>query len=235
MALKKVDESLFVTDESTSTSVWLDDLFLIDPKDKGYQAHLRCQRKKILLLVDGYGTHFNSPLGWIYLPMVARVVKENAELIAAIIFSGAVTEANSSPYISEAYLMCEYIRRYIKDNGIQTECVLILNDDAFTSFDNSRGMSTRIKEVFTVLGLCQEDVRIIHCCEATRAWKVVEFDRKFMLPFVESIDDITVKPASWERESPMSLSLFLIDWLMVHVRYFAKMMSAWRQFTSRWK
>lgn len=44
--------------------------------------------------------------------------------------------------------------------------------------------------------------RIVIFCEATRSANVMQLARAFLLPFVKTIDDITLETGSWERADP---------------------------------
>lgn len=47
-----------------------------------------------------------------------------------------------------------------------------------------------------------KSTRIVIFCEATRSANVVQLARAFLLPFVKTIDDITLETGSWERADP---------------------------------
>lgn len=47
-----------------------------------------------------------------------------------------------------------------------------------------------------------KSTRIIIFCEATRSANVMQLARAFLLPFVKTIDDITLETGSWERADP---------------------------------
>lgn len=52
-------------------------------------------------------------------------------------------------------------------------------------------------EIFSI-----KQTRIIIFCEATRSANVMQLARAFLLPFVKTIDDITLETGSWERADP---------------------------------
>ena len=175
--------------------------------------------KKIILIVNGYGCHLNTPLGHIYLPKVVRFIDENFEQIMKVIFTGGFTQHETAPGISEARLMADYIRTHSKcAPDIIVEC------DSYTTHENIYNSEACIWEVhlyeFLQNGKPWPDVRIVVFCEALRTASVIMLSRRFLLQYVDSIDDIMVETASWERLDPMRFwwKMFL-DWLDLKYRW----------------
>lgn len=179
--------------------------------------------KYIILVVNGYGCHLDTPLGRIYLPRVAKLIREHHQLILAIILCGGFTQRKSAPGISEAALMKTYLKDYVP---YQILPLIITEEDSYTSYDNSEKAALKIFNVLWKLhpglGDITPNLRIVNFCEATRSANVIMLDRHFMLKFVESIDDITVETASWERADPFKQAGNLIyNKLALHFPYFA--------------
>ncbi len=202
------------------------------------------KHKKIILIVNGYGCHIDTPLGWEYLPKVARFIKENMGNILGIIFCGGYTQRLSAPMMSEAKLMHSNLRNvgllgwayriassrhgwvswYMPDLRIIPSDILlpdiIIESGSYTSFENSKMAAKIIPDLLAYDSpeeyFRKEDIRIVHFCEATRAANVIMLDRHFMIEFVESIDDITVETGSWERANPIKQAGNLIhNWLAI--------------------
>ncbi|HZZ99198.1 MAG TPA: hypothetical protein VFK07_00610 [Candidatus Paceibacterota bacterium] len=157
--------------------------------------------KKIILIVNGYGCHLDTPLGRIYLPKVVKYIKENYEQIGAVIFSGGYTQKKTARDISEALLMANYVKAKLGDIRLP---VYRMQEVAYTSYDNTFYAALGIEDIRNILGVDPQakDIRIVHFCEAQRAPLVDMLDRHFLIRFVESIDDITIETASWERADP---------------------------------
>ena len=156
--------------------------------------------KKIVFIVNGYGCHLDTPLGSVYLPLMVRFIAENWGMLVAVIFSGGFTQCKTRPGFSEARVMADYAW---KNMGLSAQPEnWHLEEDAYTSLENSQKSASKIIQILGHRGLTYYDIRIVHGCEATRAANVVMLDRHFMRNLVESIDDITVETASWERADP---------------------------------
>lgn len=54
----------------------------------------------------------------------------------------------------------------------------------------------------TPYGFPYESTKITIGCEATRSANVMMLARHFLLPFVKTIDDMTLETDSWERADP---------------------------------
>ncbi len=74
---------------------------------------------------------------------------------------------------------------------------VFIENDSFTTLENIKNASEIIRRQ-----ICIADNRITIFCEATRSANVVMLARHFMGDLVDSIDDITVETASWERADP---------------------------------
>lgn len=149
--------------------------------DKGY-----------IVVVCGYGCHLDTPLRP-YLDRVFRFIQD--EHPNAVIFCGGFTQHKTAPGVSEAALM----RNYVCPEGLPFLRV-IAEDGSYTTHDNIKMASRIIRECLCVNE--NNTARITIFCEATRAANVVMLTRHFMGDLVESIDDITVETASWERADP---------------------------------
>ncbi|GEM_PF-1977505 len=170
------------------------DLFRINENNPEYWWFRRRQEKDIILLVNGYGCHFDSPLGWIYLPEVVRFIDENFYRIRLVIPLGGFTQRETAPGISEAGLMAEYLRARCKNIPL-----ILVEDGSYTTYGNSQKGAEKIEENGPI---DKSKTIIVHFCEATRAANVVMLDRHFLLHLVQTIDDIIVRTASWEKANP---------------------------------
>lgn len=154
--------------------------------------------------MNGYGCHSDTPLGWTYLPkIVCFIQKQRPDYI---ILCGGFTQRKSAPGVSEARLMFDFI-----DSHYSGALGFILEEDSYTSLENIRNAAQRIRE------RGDRRVEITIFCEATRALSVVWLARRFMSDLVESIDDIIVETASWERADP-----FKQVWKMIYNRFAAR-------------
>lgn len=184
--------------------------------------------KKIILVVNGYGCHLDTPLGWVYLPKVLRFIEEHYTEIFLVVFCGGETQKKTAPGISEAQLMYNWIiTRLQRDRKCSEEEILeqiqfAIEHESYTSFENSRlAAKDYINPAMLFHEAVPSDVYIVHFCEALRAPTVIMLDRHFMLQFVESIDDIMVETASWERTDPFKMTIwngkfpggFFANWL----------------------
>lgn len=150
------------------------------------------RKKPKVLLVNGYGCHYeHTPLASIYLPMVVQFCKVWQPDM--IIFSGGQTQKKSAPEVSEAGLMKSVVAPQLSYEPVR----MCLNTTAFTTLDNVQGASRFIHEWFP-----GQKTQITIFCEATRALKVNILARHFLIHLVESIDDIRIETASWERADP---------------------------------
>lgn len=145
-----------------------------------------------VLVVNGYGCHLDTPLGLTYLPRVAGFIKEREP--DWIIFCGGQTQRRTAPGISEALVMSRWITSEL---GAAVADRFILESDSYSTFENIRDAASAI---LRKIGTAKIKVTIF--CEAIRAPNVVMLARHFMGNLVESIDDITVETASWERADP---------------------------------
>jgi hypothetical protein len=160
--------------------------------------------KPLVVIVNGYGTILDSPLGHVYLPRVLKVIMDNRPEM--VIFCGGRTFLKTMPSLSEASVMENWIRKHL-DPTLEPRLGYRTNDDSYTTLENARGAAYYLREQawrFWPPGQ-RGFFKVIHCCEATRAANVVMLDRHFLVDedqLVESIDDITVETASWERADP---------------------------------
>ena len=155
--------------------------------------------KKHVVVVCGYGCHLedvegkDTPLK----PYLHRLIKFiSNESPDFLIFCGGFTQHKTAPGVSEAGLMHDYTDA----KNISPNLRVLREKDSFTSFENIKNAAKLIKlgQVF-ILG---PKVRITIFCEATRSANVVMLARHFMKDLVDTVDDITVETASWERADP---------------------------------
>ena len=114
-----------------------------------------------------------------------------------LLFSaGGVTQKKSAPDVSEAGLMreCEYTKA---DQFPEFMLKVFTENDFYTTLQHIKNASEVIRRQ-----LCIADGCITIFCEAMRAANVIMIARHFMGDLVDSIDDITVETASWERADP---------------------------------
>jgi len=153
--------------------------------------------KAHILVVCGYGCHLDTPLGKVYLPRVVRFIRKN--IPTAVIFCGGFTQKKTAPNVSEAELMYKYVKDTINITiSMRTET------NSYTTLENLRNAADSIRFYIPgTFGYKKEMIgKITIFCEATRAANVIMLARHFMIDLVESIDDITVETASWERADP---------------------------------
>ncbi len=163
--------------------------------------------KRHVVVVCGYGCHLDTPLK-LYLDKVADFInRHNPELV---IFCGGHTQRKSAPGVSEAGLMSSSLDHdQMVLPGKRTDFAVEV--DSYTTYANIQNAAWRIGNWFIRRGILgDEKVRITIFCEATRAANVVMLARHFMGDLVESIDDITVETASWERADPFKQAKNLI-------------------------
>ena len=153
--------------------------------------------KRHVVVVCGYGCHLDTPLRP-YLDRVFRFIQD--EHPNAVIFCGGFTQKKTAPGVSEAGLM----RKYIKADQFSELMFRVFEEyDSYTTYANIQNAAWRIGNWLICRGIFgDEKIRITIFCEATRAANVIMLARHFMGSFVESIDDITVETASWERADP---------------------------------
>ncbi len=159
-------------------------------------------KKRHILNVFGYGCHIDSPLGWIYLPRVLRFINEVSEdEDLNVVFYGGPTQQASAPGITEAKLMHDWIWKH---PDRRRTFYSILEDGSYTTYYNAKyaGMMLANLPEVDAQGHRYSSTRVTITCEATRSANVIMLARYFMLKFVESIDDIAVETASWERADP---------------------------------
>ncbi|MEX2090855.1 MAG: ElyC/SanA/YdcF family protein [Candidatus Paceibacterota bacterium] len=157
-----------------------------------------------IIIVNGYGCHLDTPLKP-YLDRVTLFFNDVPSLAYPILlFSGGPTQQKSAPGVTEAGLMVEYVTKHrdrrIRPSEYHTE------DTAFTTYYNIARSADLIRNVLPIVdpvnGHLFRSTKITIFCEATRSANVMMLARHFLLPFVESIDDMTVETASWERADP---------------------------------
>jgi len=177
---------------------------------------LPLSEKPLIMVVNGYGTILDSPLGSIYLPRVKRVIEEQRPKM--VILCGGKTFQKTMPNYSEASVMEEWLRENLHPTiygpplGFRTE------DVSYTTLENCLGAAyfMQVQAWRFWSGGRRGYFRVIHCCEATRAAHVIMLDRHILIKkfqLVNSIDDITVETASWERADP-----FKQVYAMIHSR-----------------
>lgn len=155
--------------------------------------------KKHIVVVCGYGCHIDTPLRP-YLGRVFRFVQDQHPNI--VIFCGGFTQKKSAPGVSEARLMQDYTQL----NEWPAFMLKTLTDESsYTTYGNIENASRLIRYV-----LKEKDVQVTIFCEATRAANVIMLARHFMGGLVESVDDISVETASWERADPFKQASNLI-------------------------
>ncbi len=164
--------------------------------------------KRHIVIVCGYGCHLDTPLRP-YLDRVFRFIRN--EHPNAVIFCGGYTQQKTAPGVSEAGLMREYTRA---DQFPEWMLKVFTEDDSYTTFDNIKKASEIIRRQ-----LCIADGRITIFCEATRSTHVIRIARHFMGDLVDSIDDITVETASWERDVNLVKLAWKYLWAELAIRY----------------
>lgn len=148
--------------------------------------------KPHVVVVNGYGCHLDTPLGDVYLPRVVRFINETQPDL--IVFSGGETQRKTAPGISEAELMRKFVMPRLDrlpEKGFGCDA------HSYTTLENACGAA-----IWVNTHLSSKKVRVTFCCEATRAANVVMVGRHFFYGLIDSIDDLTVETASWERADP---------------------------------
>lgn len=156
-----------------------------------------------ILIINGYGCHLDTPLK----PYLDRVVLFFNDIpwfvYPQLIFSGGPTQQKTAPGVTEAGLMARYVSKH--PNRRIRFSKFFKEDMAFTSYDNISRSAELICNVLPKASPNRypfDHTSITIFCEATRSANIVMLARHFLLPFVNSIDDITVETASWERADP---------------------------------
>ena len=166
-----------------------------------------------IVIVNGYGCHLTYPNGKdtplkTYLDRVVRFIDNiQSDDFLQIFFTGGLTQQASAPGVTEARLMAEYVERH--PNRRRLFLMPFKEETSFTTFYNI----SRIAQWLGILSNLNqgletsrkfESTKITIFCEATRSANVMMLARHFLLPFVQSIDDITVETVSWERADPFN-------------------------------
>lgn len=147
----------------------------------------------------GYGCHIeNTPLGFVYLPKIVSFIREWSPRY--IILCGGYTQQKSAPGISEASLLFMWLMKIFQGTH-----AFFLDDDSYTTHENIMNAALHVKRFKFVDG-----IKIVIFCEAQRAPNVLMLARHYLGEFVESIDDITIETASWERADPFKQAFNLI-------------------------
>ena len=156
--------------------------------------------KKHVVVVCGYGCHLDTPLKP-YLDLVVEFITRNKP--DQIIFCGGFTQRKSAPNISEAGLMYNYVNENLRIYYYYLEDLSQIESDSYTTLENIRQAAGRIC-LWQIKNRMpkEQKLKITIFCEAHRAPNVIMLARHFMMNLVESIDDITVETASWERADP---------------------------------
>src|SRR3989344_530532 len=158
--------------------------------------------KRHVIVVCCYGCHLrysenrDTPLRP-YLDKVAQFIKRY--LPEMVIFCGGHTQRKSAPGVSESSLMHDYVLSQLKSLGrvYNLSTHLFVEDNSYTTYGNIKMADSHLRKFFS-----GKECHITIFCEATRAANVVMLARHFMGDLVDSIDDITVETASWERADP---------------------------------
>lgn len=111
-------------------------------------------RRKVLVLVPGYGCHLTEKMKG-YLDMVADFVNENEAVIEAVLTTGGYTNRKTAPGISEAGMMTNYLEQKIKSVPIITSALATTtkeNVDAAKVYITSRQSPT--EQVWQVIIFC---------------------------------------------------------------------------------
>ncbi len=160
--------------------------------------------KRHIVVVCGYGCHLRDPEGrpTPLMPYLAKVVTylymRQPELV---IFCGGHTQRDTAPGVTEARLMANYVADAFRGCAWFFRGKVRLEEGSYTTLYNIRNAAATIRN-WAFHHARGEKVRITVFCEATRSPNVVMLARHFMKDLVDSIDDITVETASWERADP---------------------------------
>lgn len=176
------------------------------------------KEKRHVVVVCGYGCHLDTPLQpylnrvWNFLfPKNYNQPPWGEYQPRAVILCGGYTQRKSAPGTSEAGLMKTYLVDMVSANHWPKFLQVFVEDESYTTYANIQNAAWWIGNWFIRRGIFgDEKVRITIFCEATRAANVIMLARHFMGDFVDSIDDITVETASWERADPFKQASNLI-------------------------
>lgn len=168
--------------------------------------------KRHIVVVCGYGCHLRDPEGRPtplkpYLYRVSFFINRHDPELA--IFCGGHTQHKSAPGVSEAGLMSSYLdhnQMVLPDKRTEFRS----ESNSYTTYENIRNAAAATRN-WVFHHARGEKLRVTIFCEATRAPHVIRFARHFMVDLVDSIDDITVETASWERD----VNLFKLAWKYV--------------------
>lgn len=165
-----------------------------------------------VLVVCGYGCHLHTPLKP-YLDRVVRFIQENKP--DEVIFCGGFTQRKTAD-TSEALLMLQYVTDKLGEKNEGT--FMYPESNSYTSLENIRQAAKIILSWHPI-----NKLKITIFCEAQRAPNVIMLARHFMADIVESIDDITVETASWERADPFKQAYNMIyNRLAIRFPYLAR-------------
>lgn len=154
--------------------------------------------KRRIFVVCGYGCHLNTPL-MSYLDRVVTFL--NMTQPELVVFCGGQTQCNTAPGVSEARMMADYVADEFRHCACIFQGKVRLEDNSYTTYENVRNAAAAIRN-WGFHHARGEKLRVTIFCEATRSANVVMLARHFMGDLVDSIDDITVETASWERADP---------------------------------
>lgn len=91
---------------------------------------------------------------------------------------------------------------------------VFLEEDSYNTFENIEKVAQIIRHqqlrVRRFLPAIYDHCRVTIFCEATRSATVIMLARHFMSGLINSIDDITVETASWERADPFKQAINLV-------------------------
>lgn len=178
-----------------------------------------------ILVVMGYGIVFDSPLGNVYLPRIAKFIEEQKKWTTKLILCGGQTQKVTAKRLfgsgmSEAAAMYNWLNEYSRKNwGRPFPFESVIESQSYTAFENIRAAS----EVIRRQPSAADGRHITIFCEATRSANIVMLARHFMGDLVDSIDDITVETASWERADPFKqVGDLIYNKLAIHIPWLAK-------------
>jgi hypothetical protein len=161
------------------------------------------EAKLHVVVVCGYGCHLTDSSGADtplkpYLDRVRRYLHDNQPDL--VVFCGGHTQRRSAPGVSEASLMLAYAARKIALAALGR---MVAEEDSYTTYENIEKAADAIRRTRNIVKPdTQDPLKITIFCEAQRALLVIMLARHFMRDLVDSIDDITVETASWERADP---------------------------------
>jgi hypothetical protein len=163
-----------------------------------------------IVIVCGYGCHLDTKEGPTplkpYLIRVARFFNQLPEgVFGVFIFCGGFTQNKTAPGTTEAQVMQEFVMKLRATNRGPKVFQTYQESRAFTTFDNISMAVDSIRasdKLASTRGQWFDTTKITIFCEATQSANVMMLSRHFLLPFVNSIDDITIETDSWERDDP---------------------------------